>query len=874
MVRPSNNTNNATSANLSIALPESSTTITISTGGLSSSTAALVVTTVELGSGAVRFNASGNASTVPLPAPQLVSSVVTVQVKKVYSNGSVSPPSTEVIDVEADKARPSVQFSVKALLLAMLPPFFQHQQAATGAWWQRRWVRVLTARHPYARLLRHVVHGAFTEDVLESAAEAKEAILDVVYVLTALTMACFVLAVLFDFQYPEDDGSCALQTTEASCVSGKMLLDPLQSQCLWQPRSVSLAMNDVVLRQIVHGHVVGTTPITTADDTASAAVDCVFNGSNNSTTAFLLSFIITSIFANLLRHFLDWCFVVLTAHEQSADKAVDHEEDEKREETRPRQYSAAAVRQFCLRMQPSGVGRATRWHVDTHNVHEPQEVVLNALEVLRRAPLAPSANSTKSSRRSDEADAAVAKLRLALAEVLGSTGDRPDERHTYFLGLYRAFPEVVTLRHVRVWQVLVVLALLACNGGSLYYIIGKAAVRGFGWQVSFLRIALFEWLSEVVLLQSLEVWLFDYGLCWLVHREVEAAVQRIVTAADRADTSQAWSFSSTSSSSSSSSQRMSRRRPDFVQLSQPLSSRATGLVDRSAYRRQVLRLLSRGSLERWETVVSFVATLFLALLVYVFSLAMDAQQQTLTPIFVLGTIALVVALVVAVRHLHHRWAAPAHASATVTPSLTCDTADGICHYDRPLASTVDMAEIGLMGRSMDSVHRGERFSQPVLDAADDDGLSFQLSVSSADHSDDEGTGDDTRVQGRFNDEADCEGDYEGIADDIDDGEAPDYLVYMAARSPLEAAVYRSAAKGLSSYSSGDSLMGVDDSDASVDISEASVASDRIVRVAARTTVSEAAVSSRINSTGLDMDDGEASEDDATVLSLLFGSASS
>jgi hypothetical protein len=69
-------------------------------------------------------------------------------------------------------------------------------------------------------------------------------------------------------------------------------------------------------------------------------------------------------------------------------------------------------------------------------------------------------------------------------------------------------------------------------------------------------------------------------------------------------------------------------------------------------------------------------------------------------------------------------------------------------------------------------------------------------------------------------------------------------------------------------------MGVDDSDASVDISEASVASDRIVRVAARTAVSEAAVSSRINSAGLDVDDGEASEDDATVLSLLFGSASS
>eukprot|EP01033_Poteriospumella_lacustris_P015971 gene15971-biopygen7187 len=413
----------------------------------------------------------------------------------------VSPPSTEaVVDVEAEKPRPSVESSVKSLLLAILPPFFQHRETADGAWWQRRWVRVLTARHPYARLLRHVVHSAFTEDVMEGTAETKEAILDVVHVLTALTMACFVLAVLFDFQYPEDDGSCALQTTEASCVSGKMLLDPLQSQCLWQPRSVS--MNDVVLRQIVHGQVVGTTPITTADGSASAADDCVFNGSNNSTLAFLLSFIITSVFANLLRHFLDWCFVVLTAHDQTSDKATDHEEA--REETQPRQYPAAAVRQFRLRMQPSGVGRSTRWHVDGNNNDDSQEVVLNALEVLRRAPQVSSTNSMKSSRRSDEADAAVTKLRLAMAEVIGSTGDRAEERHVYFLGLYRAFPEVVTLRHVRIWQCLVILVLTACNGGALYYIIGKAAFRGDAWQVSFLQIALFEWLSEVVLLQSLE----------------------------------------------------------------------------------------------------------------------------------------------------------------------------------------------------------------------------------------------------------------------------------------------------------------------------------------------------------------------------------
>eukprot|EP01033_Poteriospumella_lacustris_P023323 gene23323-biopygen7551 len=142
---------------------------------------------------------------------------------------------------------------------------------------------------------------------------SRTAMLDVVQALTALTLACGMLALLYDFQYPEDDGFCAAQTTQATCESRKMLLDPFQSQCLWRPPSGSESSSGsstideaaAVVRQIAGGRVVDTVPIasTAADETPS----CRFNGSNSSTLAFVVSYVITALFAGVLGLLLDRC---------------------------------------------------------------------------------------------------------------------------------------------------------------------------------------------------------------------------------------------------------------------------------------------------------------------------------------------------------------------------------------------------------------------------------------------------------------------------------------------------------------------------------------------------------------------------------------
>jgi hypothetical protein len=164
-------------------------------------------------------------------------------------------------------------------------------------------------------------------------------------------------------------------------------------------------------------------------------------------------------------------------------------------------------------------------------------------------------------------------------------------------------------------------------------------VRGFGWQVSFLKIALFEWFSEVVLLRSVEIALFDYGLCWLVGDEVEATVRQLeAVAAEVTVGSSAVAEDggvAVAKDAASVSQEMVRQWPGL-----PESRWVAGLCslpppavvpgDHHGYRRWWTRLLSRGSLETWEMAVSFGCPLVLAWLVFMYYRFVDGWLTSLS----------------------------------------------------------------------------------------------------------------------------------------------------------------------------------------------------------------------------------------------------
>jgi len=88
------------------------------------------------------------------------------------------------------------------------------------------------ARRIWSEICRH--HRYLTL-MTASKGEAgdNQRILTCIQLLTVQTMLMFLLALLYDFQGPSDDGTCNLNQTETDCLYRKSVLDRSQSYCAW-----------------------------------------------------------------------------------------------------------------------------------------------------------------------------------------------------------------------------------------------------------------------------------------------------------------------------------------------------------------------------------------------------------------------------------------------------------------------------------------------------------------------------------------------------------------------------------------------------------------------------------------------------------------
>ena len=59
------------------------------------------------------------------------------------------------------------------------------------------------------------------------------------------SLLMFLLAVLYDFEFPNDDGTCAAYDTELSCLERRSLFDSSKSYCQWTPSTSTSPTNEV-----------------------------------------------------------------------------------------------------------------------------------------------------------------------------------------------------------------------------------------------------------------------------------------------------------------------------------------------------------------------------------------------------------------------------------------------------------------------------------------------------------------------------------------------------------------------------------------------------------------------------------------------------
>lgn len=218
--------------------------------------------------------------------------------------------------------------SLQTYMWSVLPSVYQ-----PGPWYVKL-LRQLERHHSYVRIVAaalnrpvYATSSEWNEPVPPSDTnimlrlrqrESRQQVLHIFQVLTKITVSFFVLAVLYDLQYPSDDGSCAQPANnvdESSCLQRRSLLDPSLSYCMWHAVQVVSAgelaenRNNKLYQRL---SIEELSEELSGEDSPETALRCRFNPSSGSSIlSIVVSLVITSVLSVPLKVLLTCLFSVI-----------------------------------------------------------------------------------------------------------------------------------------------------------------------------------------------------------------------------------------------------------------------------------------------------------------------------------------------------------------------------------------------------------------------------------------------------------------------------------------------------------------------------------------------------------------------------------
>lgn len=229
-------------------------------------------------------------------------------------NKIVPKTTSNIISLETNK--PSIvefQKKLRKYLLSLLPHVYH-----SHPWWHRLLLEI-RQKHILISVIfdaiqfrdsSHSFHSRRKEDLKKI-----NNVLRILELLTSITLSFFVLAIIFDFQYPVDDGSCAAFVTRSSCLTRKTLLDPTVPFCAWEPLVTDSAgfiteyQNGQKLESMTLETMLGTNENTEPS--------CKFNVNSSSFLAFVISVIIVTAISEPIGMVLSFLFRVVRVQPSS-----------------------------------------------------------------------------------------------------------------------------------------------------------------------------------------------------------------------------------------------------------------------------------------------------------------------------------------------------------------------------------------------------------------------------------------------------------------------------------------------------------------------------------------------------------------------------
>jgi hypothetical protein len=171
---------------------------------------------------------------------------------------------------------------------------------------------ILYQKHRFINIMAKLANYRLSSSVNQANDRLQhQELLDIVYFVTSLTMSCFIMALFYDLQSPMNDGFCGQWADSVSCEMHKTVLDPQVHKCMWitPPEKITAAI--VSQSSSVTGLLLSSSVITA--DTSGYDTFCLLNTNTLSSRAYLLAFMITSLFSILMMCILDMVFDILHA---------------------------------------------------------------------------------------------------------------------------------------------------------------------------------------------------------------------------------------------------------------------------------------------------------------------------------------------------------------------------------------------------------------------------------------------------------------------------------------------------------------------------------------------------------------------------------
>jgi hypothetical protein len=196
-------------------------------------------------------------------------------------------------------------------MYATLPPSMQQNR-----WWVSRYWEILMSKHKMVSVLTKA--AGYRPDMITNESSdrlLRTEIFDVLQLMTTVTMALFLLALFYDLQSPVDDGYCGTLTDETSCLAKRTILDPNVHICIWNQPVIddeNAMVAIVTLSSSVTGEVLARN--TVDSDEYDESQDCKLNTNTVSSRAFVVVFLLTSLFSMFVNSGLDILFEILLAH--------------------------------------------------------------------------------------------------------------------------------------------------------------------------------------------------------------------------------------------------------------------------------------------------------------------------------------------------------------------------------------------------------------------------------------------------------------------------------------------------------------------------------------------------------------------------------